>query len=186
MDALELLLNRQSDSKLSFPGPSRAQLKVIQQAALKVPDHGALTPWQFITVEEEERAQLGEIFARSATHHQLDDKVIERAKVLAERAPMVIICVAKYQEHAKVPWVEQVASASCAVMAMQQAAFAQGLAGIWRTGSYARCEIVKKALGLKQEDEIVGFLYLGTATIDCPKRRRHDPALYFSSLSALS
>ena len=55
-------------------------------------------------------------------------------------------------------------------MAMQQAAFAQGFGGIWRTGAYTQYEFVKQALGLGEDDEIVGFLYLGTATGEAPNR----------------
>ena len=47
-------------------------------------------------------------------------------------------------------------------MAMQQAAFALGFGGIWRTGAYTQYEFVKQAFELGEDDEIVGFLYLGT------------------------
>lgn len=37
MDAIELLLTRQSDAKLTAPGPNEEQLNIIQQAGLRVP-----------------------------------------------------------------------------------------------------------------------------------------------------
>ena len=138
MNALELLLERQSDSKLTTPGPTSEQLEIIKQAALRAPDHAALKPWQFILVEGEAREKLGEIYYQAALKNNADEKTLERAKELPLRAPLIIICIAKYKPHAKVPRIEQVQSAGCAVMAMQQAAFAQGLAGVWRTGSYAQ------------------------------------------------
>ncbi|MFM9816027.1 nitroreductase family protein, partial [Streptomyces scabiei] len=88
---------------------------------------------QFIIVEGEGRDRLGEIYYKSAVTEQQDEKVISRAKELPLRAPMIIIAIAKYQQHPKVPRIEQVQSAGCAVLAMQQAAFAQGLGGVWRT-----------------------------------------------------
>jgi len=182
MDAIELLLTRQSDSKLSFPGPSHAQLDTIKKAALKVPDHGGLAPWQFIVVEEDGRDRLGDIFYNSAVAEQQPEKVINRAKELPHRAPMVIIAIAKYQQHPKVPRIEQVQSAGCSVLTMQQAAFAQGLAGIWRTGYFAQSEAVKTALGLSSQDEIVGYLYLGTAVVDCTKPVRHKLDDFFTDL----
>jgi len=42
MDAIELLLTRQSDAKLTAPGPNSEQLDIIKQAALRVPDHGCM------------------------------------------------------------------------------------------------------------------------------------------------
>lgn len=59
---------------------------------------------------------------------------------------MIVIAIAKYQEHPKVPRIEQVQSAGCSVLAMQQAAFAQGLGGVWRTGYFAQSAAVKKRL----------------------------------------
>ncbi|WP_105189694.1 NAD(P)H nitroreductase [Pseudoalteromonas sp. T1lg48] len=180
MNATELLLNRQSDSQLSYPGPSPHQMELIQQAALRVPDHANLAPWQFIVLEDEQREVLGRIFAQAAVAENMGERTIERAASLVDRAPMVIVCIMKYTPHDKVPRVEQIASASCATFAMQQAAFAQGLSGIWRTGAFAQSPTVKSELGLSVDDEIIGFLYLGTPTLDCPKKRRHQVADFFS------
>ena len=103
MDAIELLLTRQSDSNLSFPGPSAKQLEIIQKAALKVPDHGVLRPFRFIVVAEQGREKLGEIFHRAAVAEQQEQRIIDRAKGLPQRAPMLIIAVSPYQTHLKFP-----------------------------------------------------------------------------------
>ncbi len=182
MQAIELLLNRQSNSKLQAPGPDPKQLEIIKNAALKVPDHAGLKPWQFIIVEGDSRGALGEIYHLSAVKNNADEKVLGKARTLPFRAPTVIICIAKYKPHPKVPRIEQVQSAGCAVMAMQQAAFAQGLAGVWRTGAYASCNVVKEQLNLQEQDEIVGYLYLGTACSDHKKTNVLDAAEYFSYL----
>jgi nitroreductase len=47
-------------------------------------------------------------------------------------------------------------------MAMQMAAVAQGFGGIWRSGWLMFDRGLHEALGLACEDQIVGFLYLGT------------------------
>ncbi|KID56971.1 nitroreductase [Pseudoalteromonas luteoviolacea] len=182
MDAIELLLTRQSDSKLSFPGPSESQLDIIKKAALKVPDHGGLAPWKFIVVNEDARDKLGEIYYKAAVEEEQNERTVSRAKELPHRAPMMIIAVAPYQEHPKVPRVEQIESAACACFAMQQAAFAQHLSGVWRTGYFAQSPAVKRELGLNEKDEIVGFLYLGTPTIQCTKPVRHEPSSFFTEL----
>ncbi|MCO7187703.1 MULTISPECIES: NAD(P)H nitroreductase [unclassified Pseudoalteromonas] len=182
MDAIELLLTRQSDSNLSFPGPNADQLEVIKKAALKVPDHGGLKPWRFILVEELGREKLGEIFHQAAVEEQQEQRIVDRAKSLPERAPMLIIAVSPFTEHPKVPRIEQIESAACSVFAMQQAAFAQGLSGVWRTGYFAQSASVKRQLGLNEQDEIVGYLYLGTPTVQCTKPVRHQPEDFFTQL----
>lgn len=168
MDALELLLNRRSQPRLTAPAPAGEALENIKQAALRAPDHGALMPWRFIVCEGEGREKLGSLFEQSAIDNGKSEKEIDRAPQLPLRAPMVIVAVAKYSDSPKVPRVEQIASASCAVMAMQMAAQAQGFNGIWRTGAYAQCDYVRSELGLAEDDELVGFLYLGTPAIETP------------------
>ncbi|MBT0586565.1 NAD(P)H nitroreductase [Alteromonas oceanisediminis] len=184
MNALELLLGRQSQPRLQSPAPSGKQLDNIKQAALRAPDHAALTPWQFIIAEGDGLSRLGEIFVKSAKHQQLDDSAVARAAEMPHRAPMIIIAATKYTQHDKVPWIEQVESAACAVHAMQMAAFAQGFGGVWRTGPYAQCEVVKSELGIANEDELVGFLYLGSTPLaprDRPAKRAAD---YFRQLGS--
>ena len=180
MDALEILLNRRSQARLQSPAPQGQALENIKQAALRAPDHAGLTPWRFIVCEGLGLNRLGSIFEQSAIENDKSEKEIERAPQLPLRAPMVIIAIARYVEHEKVPRVEQVASTSCAVMAMQMAAQAQGFNGIWRTGTYAHCDLVRASLELAEDDEIVGFLYLGTPVIETPAPVPLDSADYFS------
>ncbi|GAC19924.1 hypothetical protein GARC_2961 [Paraglaciecola arctica BSs20135] len=92
-----------------------------------------------------------------------------------------MVAIAKYIPHDKVPWVEQVASASCAVQAMQMAAVAQGFSGVWRTGSYAQDPIVKQAFDLSEQDEIVGFLYLGSSEVIPQPKPKRDSAEFFEN-----
>lgn len=180
MDALSLLLNRHSQARLTEPAPQGEVLENIKMAALKTPDHASLKPWHFIVCEGKGREKLGNIFEKSAIENDKSATEIERAPLLPLRAPMVVVAIAKYTEHEKVPRVEQVASTACAVMAMQMAAMAQGFNGIWRTGNYAHCALVKAELALAEEDEIVGFLYLGTPTHEALPRPTLKPDDYFS------
>jgi len=186
MDALTLLTTRYSSPRLTEPAPQGQALVTIKQAALRVPDHGALKPWRFIIVQGKEAlGKLGDIFAEAAVEDDpaISNELLERARQLPLRAPMVIVCIAKVQEHAKVPMAEQIQSAACAVMAMQQAAFAQGFGGIWRTGLYTQYPFVKQALALGDDDEIVGYLYLGTCAGEAPSKRELAIDDFFEELS---
>ncbi|CDK64727.1 Protein ydjA [Klebsiella pneumoniae IS10] len=53
-------------------------------------------------------------------------------------------------------------SAGCAVMVMQMAALAQGFNGIWRSGALTESPVVRAGFECREQDKIVGFLYLGT------------------------
>ena len=64
-------------------------------------------------------------------------------------------------------------------MAMQQACFALGLGAIWRTGWLAEDDYVQEQLGLGADDDIVGFLYIGTPAVPTPIKPERDPSPFF-------
>lgn len=171
MDAIEAILTRTSWARLVEPAPEGKELDTICQAALRAPDHGHLRPWRFMLVRGGAREQLGELFVEAVAPEEPEK--VEKLKNAPQRAPLVIVAVTRFQEHPKVPPVEQISSTAAAVQNMSLAAHALGYATIWRTGEVAFHEQVKEKLGLQRDDEIVGYLYLGTPTV----RERQIPEL---------
>lgn len=174
MQALDLLLNRRSQPRLGAPAPTGEALENILQAAVSVPDHRCLAPWRFIVCTNGGLQKLGEIFEMATINEDKGQEAIQRATQLPLRAPMVIVAICNYTENDKVPRVEQIASSACTVQAMQMAAVAQGFQGIWRTGWYAQDDYVKASLNCKEEDEILGFLYLGSTPLKASPRSPRD------------
>lgn len=164
MQAIELLLTRNSHPKLTDPIPEGASRERIYQAALRAPDHGGLKPWRFIEFSGEGRQRLGEVFARAelAQNPGADIEVTNKLRATPLRAPLVIAVAAKIQEHPKVPASEQLLSAGCAAHGLILAAEAEGFAAMWRSGWLCFDPLVKKELGLATSDELVGFIYLGS------------------------
>lgn len=157
MDALELLVNRRSASRLAEPAPVGEQLQNILRAGMRVPDHKSLQPWRFFVIEGEGRDRFSAVLERGAVAAGGDEKAIEKARNSPFRAPLIITVVAKCEENHKVPVWEQEMSAGCAVMAMQMAAIAQGFNGIWRSGALTESAIVREAFECRPQDKIVGF-----------------------------
>lgn len=164
MDILKALHTRGSIGKLAEPAPHGAALENILNAAVRANDHQRLRPWQFLIIEGAARAKLGQIFAEVALQRDPTLSAEKQADIAAktQRAPMIIVVVAKVQEHPKVPAIEQLLSAGGAAQLIMLAAHAQGFAGMWRTGDVAYDATVRQRLGLQESDRIVGFLYLGT------------------------
>jgi len=181
MNNLDFLTQRYSCGKLSEPGPSPQQIEQLLNVALRAPDHGGLKPWHYIVMTGQGRERLGDIFAQAVTQNGADEAKISKAKNMPLRAPCVIAVICKYKEHEKVPWVEQVQSAGCGLFSMQQAAVAMGYGGMWRTGELARDGLVRDALGLEAEDELVGYLYLGTEAVshNCRKPLPHEQCVSY-------
>lgn len=148
MDALELLLTRRSCAALIAPAPEGEALDVVLQAALRVPDHRSLKPYEFILVKDDGLERLSALLKSAAVSSGQPPEIVARAGKLPHRAPLIVIVVAKARENAGVDLFEQRLSAGCAVMAMQLAAVAQGFGGIWRSGWPLFDRNVHQSLGL--------------------------------------
>jgi nitroreductase len=169
MDALDALLNRVSAPRLTEPAPDALQREVLFRAALRAPDHGQLRPWRFLTVEGSDRNRLGELFA-SALGADATPEALAKALAMPLRAPLLVVVIARVQEHPKVPAQEQVLAAGCAAHGILLAAHAQGIGAVWRTGELSYNARVAKGLGLADNEQIIAFLYLGT-----PERELRTP-----------
>lgn len=178
MSAIKFLINRQSNGFLTEPAPNPDQLKNILDAAVAVPDHGGIAPYQFKIIAGDARHKLTEIFVQATTAKYNDQTKIDKAANMAFRAPMIIVIASKVKDHPKVPKQEQIITAGCAAFAMQMAATAQGLGAMWRTGDLAYDSFVKDQCGIEQIDEIIGFLYLGTIARKLPTKPRKSPDIF--------
>ena len=181
MNALEALLTRNSVPRLGEPAPAAEQLENICRAALRAADHAMLRPWRFLIVRGESRDRLGGLFVEAALASDPDMKPEEQDRLRAKtlRAPMIIVVIASHVEHPKVPAIEQDLSAGAAAQNMLNAAHAQGVGAMWRTGSMAYDRHVMAGLGLAENEKIIGFLYLGSVAGNLKKLRPEDPADYF-------
>ncbi|MEE2689341.1 MAG: nitroreductase [Pseudomonadota bacterium] len=185
MNMINSLISRVSvpPRLLGDPAPAGVDLDEIMSAAMSTPDHGALTPWRFITIQGEARAKLGEVFvdALKKRDPKTDDAAIEKERNRPMRSPMIVVAVAKIDDTvANVPPIEQVVATGIAAYNLIVAAQAKGYGGILLTGKNAQDPNVKAALGLEETDEIVSFVYLGTPIKQVSDKRRPNAAQFMS------
>jgi nitroreductase len=164
MNALDLLLARESALKLEAPGPSAEELDQIFASAVRAPDHGRLRPWHFVVINQDQRGRFGDLMAESLRRRESDAsaEALRREREKAFRAPCIVVVAAKVKREAKIRPIEQIASASAAAQTIMLAAPALGYGAVWKTGAPAYDPVVKLALGLAEDDDIIGFLYIGT------------------------
>lgn len=162
MDALVALQTRTAAPRLVDPAPGDAALEQILRAGLRAPDHGMLRPWRFLIVEGDARNKLGHLFVDALQPATPEEA--EKLRAAPLRAPLIIVAIATVKESPKAPAIEQIESCAAAVQNMSVAIHALGFGSIWRTGAPAHDPRVKQALGLKESDAIVGFIYVGTPT----------------------
>jgi len=158
MTSIDLLLQRQSTPLLTTPAPNQLDLEKILAAGMRVPDHACLQPWHFTVVTNDGLQRLSDLFVQSS------DKSANLTKIakMPFRAPMIIVVSTEFVHHDKVPKQEQLIATGCGAHAMQMAAVALGYGAMWRTGELAYNAKVKQGLAVKEDNEIVGFLYIGT------------------------
>lgn len=177
--ALSLLKTRKSASvkAMGEPGPSPEQLKTILEIAVRVPDHGKLTPWRLVLFEGEARQKFGEIMKARwhALHpeHGADSLAFQAGLFL--RAPTVLVVVSKAGPHVKIPEWEQLLSAGALTQNILLAAAALGVGAQWNTDWIAYDQEIMKAMGLSESEKIVGIVYLGTPKAALEDRPRPDP-----------
>jgi nitroreductase len=139
-----------------------------------------LKPWRFLIIEGQGRNALGELLAQAAQakNPNIDAAGLEKARNKPLRAPLIIVAIACLTEHAKVPAVEQLITAGAAANNIVTAAFALDIGAYWRTGAPAYDDMVKAGLGLIENEQIIGFIYLGTPEGRSRRLPETDPSIW--------
>jgi nitroreductase len=155
------------------PGPSAEQLERILAIAARVPDHGKLFPWRFVTVAADQRDALADLLARALPEHDPDALPAHHVKAqeFAHQAPALVVVLSSPVPEHKIPLWEQELSAGAAAMNLLLATHAMGFVGGWITGWAAYSEMVRAAFCAPGE-RIVGFFFLGTPRLPLEERPR--------------
>lgn len=176
---LSFLQTRKSASvkAMGEPGPTPAQLRQILEIAVRVPDHGKLTPWRFVLFEGDERARIGAEFRSRwhGLHPDHGEESLNFHEALFMRAPVVVAVVSRAAPHPKIPEWEQTLSSAAVCMNMLLAAAALGVGAQWQTDWPAYDREIAKIMGLAPHERIAGFVYFGTPTGPLEDRPRPDP-----------
>ena len=161
---IEMMGQRRSFPRLEEPAPDKELLDNIFSSSLRVPDHMHLRPWRFLIIEDDDRKYLGDLFVKDCLQKDpdADEEACESAKKKALRAPLIVVGIARYTEHPKVPKIEQSLAVGCVLNNIGLAIYSCGYGSVWRTGPYAVSSSVTEGLGLNSNEEILGFLYIGT------------------------
>ncbi len=176
---LRLLETRRSASAkaMTAPGPSRDQMAQLLRIAVRVPDHGKLMPWRFIVFEGTARDAAGDVLAARWRELYPDHSqaMVDEQRGMFARAPIVVCVVSTAREHVKIPIWEQQLSAGAVCQNLLIAATAMGIGCQWITGWYAFDEAVLARFGLARDEQVAGFVYLGTPDGPVGDRPRPEP-----------
>lgn len=172
---LSLLETRRSGKprELVGTGPTAEEMARILTIASRVPDHGKLHPWRFITVADDQRDAFGALLRQALVendpcatlaHHNKEDQFAHYP------GQLVVLVSAPVAEH-KIPVWEQELACGAAAMNLLLAAHALGYVGGWVTGWRTYSERVRKAF-CGPGERIAGFIFIGHPSRDLEERDR--------------
>ena len=172
---LSLLATRRSGKprELVGPGPTAEEMERILTIAARAPDHGTLTPWRFVTVEDDQRDAFEALLQEALIENDPDAPAAKREKehdFAHYQGALVVLVSAPVEDH-KIPVWEQVLSCGAAGMNLLLAAQAMGYIAGWLTGWRAYSERVRAAF-CGPGERIAGFIFIGHAGRELEDRER--------------
>ncbi len=176
---LALLRSRRSGKARDMvaPGPDSTQLADIIAITTRVPDHGKLSPWRIIEIPLDARERFAAMLvaAYRAEKPSAGRLEIEAIDAFPRQAPTMLALISTPNTASHIPLREQQLSAGAMTMQLLNAAHAHGFVANWLTGWPAASQSVAMALGAKAaEDNIIGFVFIGTPAKPIDERPRPD------------
>jgi nitroreductase len=172
---LSLLETRRSGKprELTGPGPNQEEMERILTIASRVPDHGKLTPWRFVTVADDQRDALATLFrdALAEENPQATDMHFQKEDEFAHYQGQLVVLVSAPVEGHKIPLWEQQLSCGTVGMNLLLAAHALGFVAGWVTGWRAYSPKVNAAF-CGPGERIAGFIFIGHASRELEERER--------------
>ena len=175
--ALDFLLSRRSRpaKTLAAPAPTREELMPLLTAAARSPDHGKLEPWRFLVIDGAAKNRLSALVRDRGTVLGVDPEKVEKSAKSWANAPLIVAVVSSPKPSDKVPPIEQLLSAGGVCLSLVNAALAIGWGAAWITGwaAFDRT-FVETGLGLSPDEQIAGFIHLGSCDTPVSDRPRPD------------
>jgi nitroreductase len=173
--ALSLLETRRSAKprELVGAGPNAEELERILTIAARVPDHGKLTPWRFVTVAEDQRDAFGALLREALAEHDPCATIAHHQKEddFAHYAGKLIVLVSAPTPNHKIPVWEQELSCGAAGMNLLLAAHALCYVAGWVTGWRTYSERVRSAF-CGPGERLAGFIFIGHGSRELEDRPR--------------
>ena len=148
----------------------------ILSCGIRVPDHGALNPWELIVIKGDAKLRIGNDILAKEYHlnnpeASVDDINFERSRLC--RASVVIAVLFKPVSHPKIPFWEMQLSCGAVCSNLLIAAQSLGYAAQWLTEWYAyNNSMIIELGGNPDTDKIAGFIYIGDKEKTPIERRR--------------
>ena len=165
--------------KMSSEPIDKNDLNVIIKAGLRVPDHGALSPWKLVILQGDALINCDNDIILSEfirLNPNTDKKFQEKESKRLQRAGAVIAVISTPIDHPSIPEWEMHLSSGAVCMNLLSSAQSMGYAAQWLTEWYAYNDKMLQFLGGNiNKDKISGFIYIGHKIEEPLERKRPNP-----------
>lgn len=175
-EVLHFLARRRSASAVTLaePAPSSEELSALLRIAVRVPDHGKLSPWRFVVLGGEAKAEAAARLEALAEGRGDARSVAKLAKLKVP--PLAVVVVSRARPGLDIPEWEQQLSAGAVCTLLLVGAQAMGYGANWITDWYSYDAEARAILGLAPEERVAGVVMLGTPKEPPLERERADAA----------
>lgn len=178
---LDLIKERRTIDPDSFNGNiiNEAVINQILEATNWAPNHGHTEPWDFIVFEGNEQCkEFGTIHAKlykqNTSTEQFLQKKYDKLLHRADNCSHVIICTNKRGSSKNIPDLEEICATSAAIQNLLLVAQENGVATFWSTGGLTHHNAFKAYFNYKEEDTILGVIYMGYTDVEIPEGKRNS------------
>ncbi|MTI31935.1 nitroreductase family protein [Xanthovirga aplysinae] len=175
----QLIRNRRSIYPNMYSGEKIDQeiIEKLLENANWAPTHGITEPWRFTVFTGEGLKKLAtfqsELYKKGAeAKGNFQEEKFQKLATKPLKASHIISIGMSRDPKGKIPEIEEVEAVACAVQNMYLTATAYGVGCYWSTGGVTYMEEAKEYFGLKSEDKLLGFLFLGIPKNPWPKGKR--------------
>ncbi|MCC8423655.1 nitroreductase [Mucilaginibacter sp. UR6-11] len=139
------------------------QVQALFELADWAPTHGLTEPWRFVVYADplEFCPKHAGLYRENTSAEEFNQGVYDNFLHQGDKVSHVIIAVMRRGDLPKIPKFEEEAATACAIQNILLGATALGIASFWSTGGMILKPAMKTFLNLRDEDEVMGVLYLG-------------------------
>jgi len=141
------------------------QVKELLKLANWAPTHGRTEPWRFIVYSgnnvKEFCHQHAELYKAYTSPEKFEQANYDKQLHNGDLASHIIIAIMQRGNSPKIPVLEEIASTSMAIQNVLLGATAAGMASFLSTSGMIHHPPMKNFLQLKEDDVVMGLLYLG-------------------------
>ncbi len=153
-------------------------IKKLLENAIWAPSHGLVQAWNFKVFTGKALDRLykyqQEVYKEITPESKFNAEKYQKIPDKSKKVSHVIAVIARRDPQKRFPKQEDLISVACAIQNIYLSLEAYGIAGYLSTGDICYALSMRKYLGLKDEDECLGFFTLGIADENYkhPERKR--------------